>query len=68
MNNKKECKTINDYLNLWEKYHKEGNKQKARECLEKISHLQDERWKYEKSEMIKLCEKVGITFDDLQKE
>lgn len=61
-------KEVDKYLALWNKYFEEGNKEKERECLKKLSQLQKERWEHEKSELKKLYEEVGVPFDDLQKE
>ena len=68
MNTEEQQRKINEYFDLWEKYRADGEKEKARECLKKVSKLKSELWEYEKNELKKLCEKVGVSFEDLQRE
>lgn len=46
MDIEKTQKDIDAYFDLWEKYSNEGNKEKAKECLEKVKDLKNELWKY----------------------
>lgn len=68
MNIENQKNEINKYFDLWDKYLEEGNKEKARECLKKINELNNELWEHEKAEIKKLCEQVGVSYEDLQKE
>lgn len=68
MNNEKELKTINDYLDLWEKYHKEGDKKKAKEYLNKARELNDEIWEDNKKEIIRVMRNTGLSTEEIIKE
>lgn len=68
MNIEKEQNLVKEYLELVDKYLAEGNREKARECLKKIDELNNERWQHEIAEIKKLCEQVGVCYEDLQKE
>lgn len=68
MNNEKEFKTVNDYLDLWEKYHKEGDKEKAKEYLNKARALNNKIWEDSKKEIIRVMQEAGLPTEDLIKE
>ena len=68
MDNKKEVKTANEHIQLFDKHIKEGDEEKAREYIIKAMEANSKIFEDGKQEILKIMESAGLSTEELLNE
>lgn len=68
MDNKKEIKTINEYIELFDKHIEKGDEEKAREYIVKAMEANNKIFEDGKKEILSTMEKAGLSTEELLNE